>query len=432
MPAGNQGEADAAFTLAREQLKAGSPSGAQTAYKALSLYKAIGDKNSEAQVLNILARHEGENGRSMEGMRKAELALDLFLKIDSKAGEASALSTIAYLQLRNQQHAEAVVSAQEALATAQRIGDAGVVASVQGTLVDAYVQNGQPGEALRAAMDGHAFIVNSEDAAAEVSGLRALTAAYIANADGAGAERAARDALAILKREGDRRGEAEVLQQMGEIYIKMNSNDDGLAAAKGALKIYRELGDAKAEYRMASMLSHLYGTAGMVEKAPNRSDALATLKEAAQALEVKDADAFKEAYQRSKAMGGLSDDDINSAFAGALVSDPKGNGKFLREHAGIGSGTGEVRSNIAVHEGVYEAFSISGIQYGPHYRSAKICCNRNLGNFEKNMSCGVNWLDEECAESWEYEVAFYPPIVDSSMHHNMGVVTITGDPSRFA
>merc|ERR1712007_165838 len=116
------------------------------------------------------------------------------------------------------------------------------------------------------------------------------------NEDGASAERAARDALALLKRSGDKRGEAEVLQQMGDMYLKMKNHDEGLTAAKGALKIYRELGDEKAEYKMASVLSHLYGSAGMAEKAPNRSDALATLNEAVVALEAKDANAFNEAY----------------------------------------------------------------------------------------------------------------------------------------
>lgn len=311
----------------------------------------------------------------------------------------------------------ALYAAQEALVEFRRAGSAEGKVSALEIVVQCNLGLNDSFAALMAASDELAMLKKTGDKIAVSKVMDMLQNVHSARGDPYGALEVVEEWLALQKESGDLSGEARALRVKASLKLDTGRNNEALALAGESLKICQELGLEEGEAAAQRTLSRVCTARGVVDKAPNRREALEALQGLAAAVEAMDQQGWDAALKVLNETCAYSQKDVDDVMARALEKDPEGAQDFL-DKQGIASGRREkasaTSSDAKFHvtevsrNDVYVNYRMGGLQYGPRFR-----CLQGY-RFESSTSRGtfaVLQVSEEAAD-WESELVWNPGVLD--------------------
>lgn len=222
--------------------------------QALALFRSIGDRAREADVLYSLGwayRNLGENAAALEALQQAE---QLFQRLGEEKKAGLVLNTLGEILGSLGRPDEQLASYQQALAIHRRVGNVWGEASSLNSLGRFYKLRGETEQALayyeRAVERWRAL----GDRTSEAMTLSNLGQLYDALGEPEKALGYLQQALPVLQAAGMRRDAAIALGVIGTVQGSTGRERQGIAALRQALRMQRDAGDRREE---ATLLHHL-------------------------------------------------------------------------------------------------------------------------------------------------------------------------------
>ncbi|CAK0792862.1 unnamed protein product [Prorocentrum cordatum] len=302
------------------------------------------------------------------------------------AGDADARS------LFESRMGEALVAAQEALVEFRRASDAeGRLSALEVVVQCGLALNDQFGP-LMAASDELAMLKKTGDKAATSRAMDMLQSVQSARGDPQAALETAEEWLSLQRELGDLPGEAKALRVKASLKLDVGRHNEAAALAAESLKLYQQLGLQEGAAAAQRTVSRVCAARGVVDKAPNRQEALEALQGLAAAVEARDQRGWDAALKVLNETGAYSQADVDGVMKKALEKDPVGAQDFL-DKQGIGSGQKKEHTKSASdakfhikemnQTDLYVNFRAGGLQYGPRFR-----CLQGYG-FESSKGRGA-------------------------------------------
>ncbi|CAK0803504.1 unnamed protein product [Prorocentrum cordatum] len=271
----------------------------------------------------------------------------------------------------------ALYAAQEALVEFRRAGNAEGRVSALEIVVQCNLGLSDSFAALMAASDELAMLKKTGDRMATSRVMDVLQNVHSARGDPHGALEVVEEWLALQKESEDLPGEAKALRVKASLKLDAGRNNEALALAGESLRICQEHGLREGEVAARRTLSRVCTKRGVVDKAPNRQEALEALQELAAAVEATDQQGWNAALKVLNETCAYSQKDVDEIMARALEKDPEGAQNFL-DKQGIATGRKEkaptTSSDAKFHvtevnrNDVYINYRMGGLQYGPRFR----------------------------------------------------------------
>jgi len=225
---------------------------------ARELYRAVGDRRTEAIILNNIGDIYSSLGEKQQALEYFNQALPIVREVGDRRGEAITLSNIGgvYSDLGEKQ--QALDYYHQALPILRAVGDRKTEAGILNNIGSVYSSLGEKQQALE-------YYHQSLPLSREV-GNRRGEATTLSNIGGVyyylGEKQQALDylnqALPILRAVGDRRGEATTLSNIGGVYLSLGEKQQALDYLNQALPILRAVGDRRREAATLSNIGNVY------------------------------------------------------------------------------------------------------------------------------------------------------------------------------
>ncbi len=226
--------------------------------EALVLSKEIGDHKEEAAVLNNLGKLCSLLGKREEALYYYQLALKMMREVDDQYGEGVVLNNLGkvYGDLGKQE--EALSYYQQALDRRRQLADRWGEGVTLNNLGGFYDEWGNKVEALRCYQQALEIKRQLTDRWGEGVTLHNLGRLYDEWGDSVEALRWYQSALCIRKKLGDSLGEAITLNNLGGIYSAMGKKEEAQEQYERALYLEQKLGDVGGEGVTLHNLGRLY------------------------------------------------------------------------------------------------------------------------------------------------------------------------------
>ncbi len=174
---------------------------------ALAIHREVGDSRREYTILTSLCRIYSNLGLLREALEHGKRALDICREEGYRAGEGAILTNLGVMYQSLGRTQEALAHFQEALAISREVGDRAYEGTVLANLGSLYGDLGQPQESLEHFQQ----------------------------------------ALAIFREVGDRSGEGAILTNLGQVFRGLGRPEQALECYREALAIARQRGDRDRE-----------------------------------------------------------------------------------------------------------------------------------------------------------------------------------------
>ncbi len=240
--------------------KQGDDVGALDKYsQALTLYIRLGDKRSQAVIINDIGLIAYNAGKHTPALSFYQQALDIWREIGDRANEAVTTNNIAYAHYALRDYTKALEWHQQALAIQRDLNDTTGRGKTLQAIGDAYIMQGQQTQALDAYRQALAARREAGDRAGEALTLRSIasTLAYGLQQFAEGRENY-QAALALQQASGDRSGQAQTLQDMAMVYVFQGQLAEALAPYQQALAIRREMNDVRGQAGVLSLMASVH------------------------------------------------------------------------------------------------------------------------------------------------------------------------------
>lgn len=407
----------------------------------LDVAQKVKDPEVEARAWGLVAagRFAASAEDATEAARKA---LDLFRKLGSRVGEAQMLIELARGQLARQDALAALASAREALKVAREAGSWAQAGKASEAMVEAQLQAGQPQAAHEEAEEQLRWISEVTPDYSSKKGLAsAMSAVVVATAVFKGGDaglEVVKSYVEKLRADGNKSGEVLMLHKLATM---SPFPDYALNTAQAALELARKEGFALEEKALKRTLTQLYAAKGKIDKAPNRREALLLLQDLARELERKDGEKFDDANKNLEDFWmALKQSDVDAAMQKVISRDPATYLQFLKEHGANVAVPGEkakpppgadvqglgLKNKLLTGPKpyLYLSFRVGGISYGPRYR----CCDLPMGvGGEPGSAIGVLEL-QDVSDDWERELQYNPSILDCALQNGAAGIFVENRP----
>jgi CHAT domain-containing protein/tetratricopeptide (TPR) repeat protein len=230
--------------------------------EALPLYHTIGDRSSEALVLNQIGLIDDQLGEKRKALDCYGQSLTLYRAVGDRDGEATTLNNIGLVYYSLDERQKALDYFAQALPIFITVGDRSGEATTLGNIGAAYNSLGNRQKAL----EYHGQALSLKRAAGDQDG-EAETLNNIGSVYGSLGERQRafeyhEQALTLYRALNDRRGQAVTLFNIGWIYNVSGEKQKALDYDEQALVLFRAVGDRGGEAKTlneAGMIYHLLG-----------------------------------------------------------------------------------------------------------------------------------------------------------------------------
>jgi len=251
----------------------------------------------------------------------------------------------------------------------------------------------------------------SKDKKAEAKALQDCYHAYAGLPDTYEALTAAKALLKVQQALGDTKGQAHALLYVGEMSFLMDNLEDAIKHEQEALDLFQGLGDKAAQETAKDALDRVHNKRGDVESAPNRAKGIAALGELTRSIEVDDKTRFREAMNRCKRMGSVSQQDIEDRLCKALEKDYVTAARLFKEVLELPGLMPECKATRADNKFHYMGFrQFGGLHYGPAFQCVQVVWLNPIA--DQAMTPVVI---PEGQEQWEYEVSYNAGILDGAI-----------------
>jgi len=350
-----------------------------TASEAVAKFRSAGDKIGEAHLLVATADVDCAKDEAMAGLNAAEDAIRIFKESGHTKGLSKALEAAFKAHAMQKNAMAGLQAANKEVAALHSAGNKKGEADVLEMLMQAHAMNGEPVSAITAATK----------------------------------------ALELHRNIGDKESEACDLHLIAEMRRVLGEKKEAVVAAKAAQAAFKEAGLKWGEQKALATISSIMVEQGRMEKAPNRQEALKTLKELTKAVETKSAEDLKAAEDRLNAMRDcVSDQEIVESLSFAMQKDPTTMDFLQAQGWDVGGGGGSSAQGLGGtlikgygHKAFYLQNLMTGMGFGPQFRGVHgYREGREAGNMH---ALSVSQLAE--TESWQMEMGFRPGIMDSAL-----------------
>lgn len=415
-----------AFLLAAQiRLQLGqSKSALQSAEKAVSLFNSMDDDAGEAAAWLTVMASRFAAGAYEGGVAASFAALSLYGELGEQSGEARVLLKLADAQLKRKMFGEALPSAIKALVHFQKCGGSKTEVLALEVAVKAYIGLGQTLEASQVAKASVSTLRRLGKRRLEGLAMLSLARAHAADNWASEASEVVNSAISTFVQLGDRLAHGTALQLLAEINLSSGQLDDALQAGESAVKIFKEVGHPDHEIQASQVVLTINGA---IEKNPalqseiarkkevQREIDLLLLNEVASALTQRNADEFKDKYEKLDKCQTLSAEDISNVITPAIQVDYDSNQEWISSTL-YGSSQ---RHICHPSSWSYMLSRYGGMHYGPNFR---LCSQfgHTMPLDEMHYKYAVLQLHIENRDGdWEEVIGFHPPIYDCGLQAQM-------------
>jgi len=227
----------------------------QVAQAGVEKFKQKGDKQAEAQGLDLLAGVYLASNEKDEALKLAEESLALFREVGDKRAESYVLHTVSQVQAKADNHEEAVKLVKESLVLAGELNDTREQAKCLAQLCRMHLLSRQYKEAIEFAEEAQVVFQKSQDKCGEGVTLLNKASAHMGLGEIDVALQVAEDALAMFLQEEDKRQEATAHHFLYEIHTQAGNYEAALREAVMARTMFHKLGDQREEASMCLRVS---------------------------------------------------------------------------------------------------------------------------------------------------------------------------------
>lgn len=223
---------------------------------------------------------------------------------------------------------------------------------------------------------------------------------------------------------GDTAGHASCLQFLAELNLSTCQLEEAFQAGESSVKLFREVGNTSGETQALGVLTCIKDSLDkhpglQVEMAQKkevqREIDLLLLNEVASALTQRNADDFKEKYEKLDKCESLSAEEISSAISPAMQADYDGAQQWISSAL---SGTAS-KHYYANRDIAYVLTRYSGMHYGPNFR---LCTTfgHSWPLDDNHVKYAALQLHQEHKDSdWEMVAGYHPPMYDCGLQAQM-------------
>lgn len=402
------------------------------AQKSLALFNDLGDDSGEAMAWELLSDVRFALNAADSGNAAACAAMSLFLEAGDAFGEARVLLALADQAGKNMQTgksvsaaaAETLASAAKALSQFQKVGCPKLEVLALDLAVRAHCSLGQTFEATQVAKQSIATLHRLQKKKFEGLAMLSLAHAHAADDWQSEALDVSTHALNIFKELDDKLSQAQAWQCLAKLNGSMSELEPALEAAEKAVQLLQEVGVGAQDDALLDANDAVAKLKDCIQKNPGlqaelerkrqleRELDLQALNEVVEALQLRQADGFKEKYDKMYECASLTEEDISSALSPIMQVDYDSAQEWLSKTLG-----GSSESHQLLHRDyAYYLNRTGGMHYGPHFRLiTTFGCTTPL-DAPDITTYGVLQLQTEVAEcEWELASLYHPPMYDCGL-----------------
>lgn len=227
----------------------------KVAQEGVEKFRQKGDKQAEAQALDLLAGVYLASNEKDEALKLAEESLALFREVGDKRAESYVLHTVSQVQAKSENHEEAVKLVKESLVLAGELGDTREQAKCLAQLCRMHLLAREYKEAIDFAEEAQVVFQKSQDKCGEGVTLLNKASAHMGMGEIDVALQVAEDANAMFIQEEDKRQEATAHHFLYEIHTQAGNYEAALREAIMARTMFHKLGDQREEASMCLRVS---------------------------------------------------------------------------------------------------------------------------------------------------------------------------------
>ncbi|HEY1912250.1 MAG TPA: CHAT domain-containing protein [Vicinamibacterales bacterium] len=240
--------AEAIFQRGRVQDNLGDvPSAIESQHRALVMFRAVGDREREARVLDRLGNLSRKMGEVGDAERFFAEALPLAREVNDPVTSADILNNSGLLLSSVGRLEEAIQQMQAAIPLAREVDSANVEGALTLNIGDAYFQLGMNDQAIEAYQHSFEIVSRMDLPRRSARPQAALAEAYFVNGNRAAADQAIGRALALYEKSGDRAGMAEAQALHGRLLYASGETDRAIELFARALPVLHEVRNRLAE-----------------------------------------------------------------------------------------------------------------------------------------------------------------------------------------
>lgn len=405
------------------------PEAAKAAVEALTVGRASHDEEGQCEALHLICLLHLVFGRSaaqkavaqvfhegtppLSSLESSNQAAALLRKLGDKEGEAIALLSIAECRLEAPNRPEALGAAQRArqLFREER-HRRGRLQALE--LMARAWQETLP--ALEATEEELVLFKEEGDEAGQVDALRTLADFYTSARMYGEARSAIRKALELLADKDAVEKEVKSFMLLSHIEEITGRTDEAVKMAERALSLSKRSADALSLSQARRLVSRLYVQTGKSQDAPNRREALESLRDLTEAVRKRDDKLFQATMSTLEELSGYTEADVKSALVVEDDPDQASLMRFLKQQGQMKSaarGSSTVMAALS-HALLYLSFRLGGLGYGPRFRR---CYAYGVkGQDEDDMTAVAYLRHLSSQEEWSKNMEIQPPMLDSMQH----------------
>jgi tetratricopeptide (TPR) repeat protein len=383
-----EGQAQAMHLVANAKVMGGMQGAVEPMKKALSLYRELKDRKSEASVLVAMGSVQVGDVPD-EALKSAKDAMGIFASLAMPKGESEAMMVLVKAQIALGDEEEALTTVKDKLASC----DAPTELLFTPVLINAYLECEKPDDALSAATT----------------------------------------ALEAARAGGDASTEGWMLCSVAEARMAKKDYKEAEEMALQACSKFQEAGDKPGEAAACATLTKVYTMKGEAYKAPNRVKGIELLGKLTQAVNSLNKKAFDEVFNQMYMTMGVDKQDLEASLQPVFKKNPAAQ-EFWTENAyGFFAISGSKRptkkwapgdgtSHLCYAKSFDRIMMFAGqrwgsMGYGPSFRSVQ-CAYRNGAEYHPgNGSAALSVIQDQTLDVWE-EVALFqahPGVMDAAL-----------------
>jgi hypothetical protein len=396
----------------------------QNAEKALSKFNELEDDSGEASAWLTVMSARLAAGSYEGGIAASCAAISLYGELGDQSGEARVLLKLADAQLKRRLFGEALASAVKALAHFQKCTGSKMEVVALDVAVKAYIGLGQALEASQVAKASVSTLRRLGKRKLEALAMLPLARAHAADQWLSEAVEVLNNAIDIFVQFGDKVAHGSALQLLAEINLNEGKLDDALQAGDKAVSTFKEAGNFDLEIQANQVVLSIKDA---LEKNPAMQSELAKkkevqremdmmlLNEVASALTQRNADDFKEKYEKLDRCETLSIEEISAVISPAMQV----NYEETQEWVSSTLEGSKMRHRYNEPKLNYLLSRYGGMHYGPCFRLCALF-GHTLPLDEMHWKYAVTQLCQEHRDGdWEEILCYHPPMYDCGLQAQM-------------
>ncbi|CAE7463185.1 unnamed protein product [Symbiodinium necroappetens] len=217
----------------------GDKTGTDAVHESLKRFQQSDNRSAEAAAMDMLLRAHCEKGEFERALETAERARSAFKAVGDEVAEANISALIAGLYLKLGMADEALKEGHAVLDLVRRSGSTKQKSDLMLTLSQAYLEKQEHEEALAICRDMQDHFTQKGDVEGEADCLLAAGSLLVLQGDLDEARSLAAKAQLILSEEGNATGEGKALRLLAEIYAKQEQHKAAIRAGERSRALLR-------------------------------------------------------------------------------------------------------------------------------------------------------------------------------------------------